>query len=171
MEAIITNLLQISRLENGKIKPQKENVNVLEMFLRLKSEFESVSPTSQFKIECDKEICVLSDWELLHQVLTIIISNSIKFVKENCVVTMKAFFEKDKTLILVSDNGEGFAENVLPHVFERFYRGDEAHVRSAGGSGLGLSIAEAIISSFNGTIEAQNTADHGAIIKISLDSR
>ncbi len=170
MEAIITNLLQISRLENGKIKPQKENVNVLEMFLRLKSEFESVSPESQFKIECNKEICVLSDWELLHQVLTIIISNSIKFVKENCVVTMKAFFEEEKTVILVSDNGSGFAENVLPHVFERFYRGDEAHVRSAGGSGLGLSIAEAIITSFNGTIEAQNTAQHGALIRILLNT-
>ncbi len=170
MEAIITNLLQISRIENGKIKPQKEKVNVLQMYSQLKTEFESVSPECQFLIDCDKEIYVLSDWELLHQVLTIIISNSIKFVKENCVITLKAFFEGEKTVFILSDNGEGFSENVLPHVFERFYRGDEAHVRSAGGSGLGLSIAEAIITSFNGTIQAQNTESHGASIRISLAS-
>ena len=169
MEAIITNLLQISRLENGKIKPKEEEIIIEEMFLRLKNEFELVSSNkAEFFIDCEKNLSLVSDSELIHQVLTVIISNSIKFVKENCVVKMRALKSEKNTVLEIEDNGPGFSENVLPHVFERFYRGDEAHVRSAGGSGLGLSIASAIVLACGGKIEAMNASPHGAKIKITL---
>ena len=62
------------------------------------------------------------------------------------------------------DNGPGFSLEVLPHVFERFYRGDGAHNRKAGGSGLGLSIASVIVGVLGGRITARNrTAKDGTV--------
>jgi len=171
MEAIISNLLQISRLENGKIKPKMEDVELGEMFIRLQEEINAISPNVNFEIEKSNNK-IKTDSELLHQVLTVIVSNSIKYAGENCSIKIsekrKNSVDEDETTISIEDNGQGFAENVLPHIFERFYRGDEAHTRSAGGSGLGLSIAKVIVETLGGSISAQNTETHGARIIISL---
>ncbi|MBR4374444.1 MAG: hypothetical protein IKP49_08800, partial [Treponema sp.] len=166
--AIITNLLQISRLERGKIKPNMEKVHIGEMFLRLKDEFFAVSPSlSIFFDAAAADFDFVTDSELLHQVLTVVVSNSVKYAGEDCSITFKALKGMGMT-IEIEDDGPGFAESVLPHVFERFYRGDEAHTRSAGGSGLGLSIAKVIVESLGGRIFAYNTDSHGAGIKIVL---
>lgn len=168
MEAIITNLLQISRLERGKIKPNMEKVHIGEMFLRLKDEFFAVSPSLSISFDAAAaDFDFVTDSELLHQVLTVVVSNSVKYAGEDCSITFKALKGMGMT-IEIEDDGPGFAESVLPHVFERFYRGDEAHTRSAGGSGLGLSIAKVIVESLGGRIFAYNTDSHGAGIKIVL---
>ena len=168
MEAIITNLLQISRLERGKIKPNVENVSMKEMFLRLKEEFSAVAPAVRIDFSCEEsDFSFDSDSELLHQVLTVVLSNSVKYAGDSCRIELKAK-KSDKTTIEIEDDGSGFAESILPHVFERFFRGDEAHTRSVGGSGLGLSIAKVIVESLGGSVRAYNTDSHGAGIRITL---
>jgi signal transduction histidine kinase len=136
-------------------------------------------------------ICVLSDEELLYQVCTIIVSNSIKFSphpaqlkiavevitnstqQNKCAVSAQ---QNDVAVrITFTDNGPGIAQNVLPHVFDRFYRGDESHNRKSGGAGLGLSIAKEIMSVMGGSIEASshgdadgNGSEHGAVVTLTL---
>ena len=68
------------------------------------------------------------------------------------------------------DNGPGFKAKDLVHVFDRFYRGDESHTRSAGGAGLGLSIAKALAESLGGTITAFNAEAGGAGVRLVLDN-
>lgn len=165
MEAIISNLLQISRLENGKIKPNIESVDLYEMFVRLQEEFKSVAQNMKISI-FDSKFSIITDAELLHQVLTVVISNSQKYAGEDCEIKLSARKDAENVEIIIEDNGKGFAENVLPHVFERFYRGDEAHTRSFGGSGLGLSIAKVIVETLGGSIRAENSGTHGARIRI-----
>ena len=82
--------------------------------------------------------------------------------------TIRCTQTKEHTLIEISDNGPGFEEKVLPHIFERFYRGDSSHNRAAGGSGLGLSIAQAVVKSLNGKLTAENGKNGGAVLKITL---
>lgn len=172
MSAIIENLLQISRIENGRIKPTLERFKMDELFERLKEECQSINPELQFEIICPKKFFVIADKELLHQVFTVITSNSIKYCGAANVspvkITCEAKEEKDSIYISIKDNGEGFDSKTIEHAFERFYRGDEAHTRSAGGSGLGLSIARTIIEAMDGTIRAEN--DNGAKIVITLRS-
>lgn len=168
MESIITNLLQLSRLESGKIAPKKESVDMMKMFARLKDEFESMKSGCKIVFDKNQIAPIETDRELLHQVFIAAISNSCKFAGENPEVTLSCSQDNGIASIKIQDNGSGFQENVIPHVFERFYRGDESHNRSAGGSGLGLSIAKAIMESLNGTIEAQNAKDGGALITICL---
>lgn len=175
MEAIISNLLQLSRLESGKIQPEFSVFSLDEQINRIIHEFSLVSPDSDFTWESeDKDLNLTSDAELFHQLLTIVIQNSIKFTAKNIKIKIssKKIIDpktgKDFISVSIEDNGPGFEEDVIPHVFERFYRGDSAHVRAAGGSGLGLSIARAITDSLNGTITAANSPSHGALITVSL---
>ena len=167
MHAIIENLLQISRIESGRIKPEMSKVKVLDLFKRVAEEFNTVQENVKFNITCGDDIEVLSDSEMLHQILTILVSNSIKFfnaseyAKEECVVNLKALYEEGKIIIEESDNGPGISEEALPHIFERFYRADQAHSRAAGGSGLGLAIAHTLSDSLGATIAARNIEPHG----------
>jgi len=171
MSAIIENLLQISRIENGRIKPQLERFKLNELFDRLKEESLVIKPDLEFEIICPEKFYVIADKELLHQVFTVITSNSLKYCGAADInpirITCEAKQNADKVIISIKDNGTGFDSRTIEHAFERFYRGDEAHTRSAGGSGLGLSIAKTIIESMDGTIHAEN--DNGARIVISLD--
>ena len=68
----------------------------------------------------------------------------------------------------VSDQGPGIPENDVERIFERFYRADEAHSRSAGGSGLGLSIAHTLADSLGATIEAGNNKAHGVWFRVGF---
>ena len=174
MHAIIENLLQISRIESGRIKPELTTVKVAELFKRVEDEFKTVHSDICFEIDCSGDVEVSTDGEMLHQILTILISNSVKFFaasefkKEKCVIKLRAYKQDEKTIIEQEDNGPGISEESLPHIFERFYRADEAHSRAAGGSGLGLSIAHTLAQSLGATIEIHNVKPHGAGAKIEL---
>ena len=170
MESIINNLLQIAKLENGIIKPVTASINLWSMFSRLKNEFNIIAPATKITFNENLDLELHSDMELLHQVLTAVISNSIKY--GGTEVELSATRLSDTCQIKVTDNGPGFAKEVLPHVFERFYRGDSSHNRSAGGAGLGLSISSTIVKALGGTITAGNCKEHaGAEITISLNQK
>lgn len=163
MHAIIENLLQISRVESGRIKPQVSEVDVATMFERVSGEMTAVADGVKFESECQTPLKVETDPEMLHQILTVLVSNSVKFAGSECRVRLNAVAaEEGGVLITESDDGPGIAEESLPHVFERFYRGDEAHTRAAGGSGLGLSIAKTLVEALGGDITAGNIKPHGA---------
>lgn len=168
MHAIISNLLQMSRIESGRIKPNVSTVRLDELFKRLEIEMKSYSPNSELTYECD-DIQLETDDEMLHQILTVLISNSVKFAGNKCLIELRAKKLPDgKTLIEEEDNGPGIAEKDLPHIFQRFYRGDESHTRKVGGSGLGLSIAKTLVTALGGTISAQNAGSYGAIFTVVL---
>ena len=175
MHAIIENLLQISRIESGRIKPELSKVNIYDLFTRVAEEFKTVHQNLRFEIDCSQKAVISTDGEMLHQILTILVSNSVKFFKasefaqDECVVCLRAFTSDGKTILEESDNGPGISPEVLPHVFERFYRGDEAHSRAAGGSGLGLAIAHTLADSLGATIEASNVEPHGARVRVMFE--
>ncbi len=169
MDSIISNLLQLSKLESGKIIPDCQEVDLTKLFARLSEEFSSLNKNLKIIYDEHANATVFTDAELLHQVFVALISNSNKFIPENPVIELKCIQNQDFTRIEVCDNGPGFEKEILPHIFERFYRGDSSHNRSAGGSGLGLSIAKAIINSLNGEITAENAKNGGALISITLN--
>lgn len=169
MENIISILLQMSRLECGKIQPNYTKVSLKPFFERLNTETQTISSVAKVIFNEKINAVIKTDEELLHQVFMVVISNSLKFCPEPLVITLTHKTKAGKHIFQIADNGPGFSENIVDHVFERFFRGDDAHSRAAGGSGLGLSIAKTIINSMNGIIEADNVKKgHGAIIRIIL---
>ena len=179
MEAIIRNLLQITRLENGRVPFNKTPIAVTEFFSRLIGSTHSYAPHISFTEDIEVP-AVYTDEELLYQACTVVISNSVKFAGENAHIelSIRPILEADSLpdtpaaeiacIISISDNGPGFGEDMLPHIFERFYRGDAAHTRDAGGAGLGLSIAASIMHALGGSIRAENNRGKGACIMLQL---
>jgi signal transduction histidine kinase len=163
MHAIIENLLQISRIESGRIKPETSSVDIIELFQRVAHEFSSVAPKVKFELTAEQNEPVIldTDPEMLHQILTVLVSNSVKFAGDTCKIKLTVKKDNGHIVISESDDGPGISEEALPHIFERFYRADESHTRTVGGSGLGLSIAHTLVASLGATIEAHNIEPHG----------
>ena len=174
MHAIIDNLLQISRVESGRIKPQISKVNVPELFDRVVEEFSSIAADVSFELSCAGQeadgLFLNTDSEMLHQILTVLVSNSVKFAGEKCRINLSVIKGHGHFIIEESDDGPGISESALPHVFERFFRADEAHARSAGGSGLGLSIAKTLAGALGAEISAGNIEPHGAQFSLVFQS-
>lgn len=169
MHAIIENLLQISRIESGRIKPQICQVDVAELFARVEGEFSAVAPAVKFEIECPPSVIIDTDPEMLHQILTVLVSNSVKFAGLECQIRLTTVRKDDGHFeISESDDGPGISDEALPHVFERFYRADEAHTRSVGGSGLGLAIAKTLCDALGAEISAGNLKTGGATFRLSF---
>ena len=95
------------------------------------------------------------------------ISKIFKYGAKN--IKKKKKKEDGRILLQEEDDGPGFFYEFLPHIFERFYRGDASHNRAAGGAGLGLSISSTIIKVLGGEIKAENsTKTKGALLSIIL---
>ena len=173
MQVIIENLLQISRYESGRLKPEMNRVNIFELFERLEREFMHIDSEIPIEviIDCEREMEVVSDSELLHQMFTAFMSNSIKFCdKDVCRITLRAIKKDEKILLFEEDNGRGFAKKDLPNVFNRFYTGDQARTRKSqkNSTGLGLAIAKTITSVLGGRIKASNSSAGSALLTVTL---
>lgn len=171
MEAIITNMLLLSRLEDGAEKLSMTDVPVKPLLDRLADDTRVWSPQTVFAFDGVPDIAVVSaDEELLYQTFTIVVSNSIKFTPSPARIAVEVRSEGLLSVITFTDNGPGIEPEILPHVFERFYRGDPSHNRNAGGSGLGLAVAKVIMDVMHGSISAGNAPGYGAAMSLTLPS-
>ena len=173
MQVIIENLLQISRYESGVLKPEFTKIFVYDLFERLKREFMSIESEVPLKIEiiCEKHLELLTDSELLHQIFTVFMSNSLKFCnKAECHITLKASEYGKEIFLSETDNGEGFSETDIPNVFNRFYTSNQARTRNTqkNSTGLGLAIAHTLASVLGGKIKAANNEEGGASLTVEL---
>jgi two-component system sensor histidine kinase BaeS len=102
------------------------------------------------------------------QVLANLVSNAVRHTPAGGTITLSAGRSGDETLIQVRDTGEGIAPDTLPRIFDRLYRAEAARTGESGESGLGLSIARAIVSAHGGTLTVDSTLGAGTIFTIRL---
>lgn len=120
-----------------------------------------------FQMSVDKELpAILGNNKYLHLVFKNIVGNAIRYTSDSGAVTIRAYHEKNSIIIEVEDTGIGMNEEHLQHIFERFYRADEAHTTR--GFGLGLPIAKKIIEDHRGQITVESILAQGTIFKIIL---
>lgn len=173
MKATIKNLLDMTKLEKKLVQLNISEFSVYEFFDSIREEFSMDDDiVIQIADEADfPPVSFSTDKELLHQIFLVAISNSMKFCEKPCVITLSQAEESKKMVFEIQDNGKGFSKEILPHIFDRFYRGDEAHSRSKGGAGLGLSIAKSIVTSLDGKISAHNAKEGGAVIRLEFPKK
>lgn len=111
-------------------------------------------------------LIVNGDAERLRQVFVNLIDNAIKYT--DGVVTVSAVRHWDKVEIAVTNSGSGILPEHLPHLFERFYRTDNARARTTGGFGLGLAITQAIVQAHQGKIKVESEIGRGTTFTVSL---
>ena len=117
----------------------------------------------------EQPVSAVFDRERLRQAISILLDNAVKYTPEGGRVTVRTIEVDDTVAVSVSDTGVGISEEQVPHVFERFYRADEA--RSMEGSGLGLAIARQIAEDHGGSIEVRSQLGQGSTFTIRIPRR
>jgi two-component system phosphate regulon sensor histidine kinase PhoR len=171
---IVEDLDMISKLEMGQLNLEKSNFNVVELiqnvFDLLEMNADKKNIILMFDQKYSKSINVFADQEKIQQALTNLITNSIKYGKENGTteVSIEDLVE-NKIIVRVKDNGEGIEQHNIPRLFERFFRVDKSGSRSEGGSGLGLSIVKHIIEGHNEKIYVESEFNKGSEFSFTLE--
>lgn len=149
---------------------EKESVNIDELIENTIKPYEELVllEEKELKLELNygKEVNV--DVNRMQQVLIILLDNAMKYTETGNTITIASFLKDGKCNIEVRDTGIGISDKGLKEVFNRFYREDRARNRETGGSGLGLSIANTIVTAHNGTIRASHNNPKGTIFTIKL---
>jgi two-component system phosphate regulon sensor histidine kinase PhoR len=171
--AIIEDLEEISKLESGELKLNKQRFDLAELtrdvieFLEMKARKHKAKVFLEKHPE--KHVFVEADKKRIRQVLINLIENAVKYGdKEENKVTIRIFDMDDNYLIEIKDNGPGIAEESLPRIFERFYRVDKGRSRDTGGSGLGLAIVKHIIEAHEQTITVRSKIGQGTTFSFTL---
>lgn len=176
MVTLINDLDEISRLESGEQPLYKESFiiqdAIKEVYQTLEIRLQQKNIAASIKKGCEQPIAVFADKGKIKQVITNIVSNSIKYGKQNGFITAGIYkTDGEKVLIEISDDGMGIAEEHLPRIFERFYRTDKGRSRDKGGTGLGLAICKHIIEAHHQTIHVRSKLDVGTTIGFTLATK
>jgi two-component system sensor histidine kinase KdpD len=168
LDQLVTNLLDVAKLEGGRIQIKKRLEpldEVVETALeRLRGRLDGRSVRSHVPQEIPM---VPMDAVLMQQVLVNLVENALRYTPEGSPIEVEAKCESDAVIVEVRDNGPGIREEESERLFERFYRGS-THSSRDGGVGLGLSICRAIVLAHGGRISLHNRAPSGAVARLEL---
>lgn len=171
MSRLVTDLLQLSRLEYNREKWNKVESNLVQIVRSAinKIQINAVNKNQHLNyFDRKEEIKVYVDKDRIEQVILNIISNAIKYTHENGRIDIDIIKTNKDARIVVKDNGMGIPEKDIPRLFERFYRVDKARSRALGGTGLGLSIAKEIIKEHEGDIIITSQEGKGTEVQIVI---
>ena len=165
MAGMISQLLFLSRADQGRQPLQKETVNVSELTLMTAEEQQLLADAEGrgVRISCDagSDITACVDETLFIRLLVNLISNAVSYSRPNGKVTVSLSCADGELTGTVCDNGIGISEEDLPHIWERFYRADASR-QPGGHSGLGLSMVKWIAEAHGGSVEAESRLGEGS---------
>lgn len=166
---MVQELLELSRIESNKVPLNRLPVSPCDLVTPAveRMQLQAERAGLQLRLECPQNLpYVQADQERIEQVLVNLIHNAIKFTNPGGEIVVSAFFKNNGIVFSIHDTGVGISAEVLPRIFERFYKVDRA--RSGGGTGLGLSISRHIIEAHGGRIWAESEEKHGSTFFFSL---
>ncbi|MDY0268480.1 sensor histidine kinase [Trichloromonas sp.] len=172
MSRIIEELLALAKSEAGEIPLALTDVNLndlmQDLYLQGKTLSEPKGIEFTLHMEVNREIRLSGDQLQLHRMLLNLISNAVKYTPEGGRVAIHLASDGGQARIQIIDTGFGIAAEHLPHLFDRFYRIDEARNRDIGGSGLGLAIVKWIVEAHGGHIEVASEPNRGSTFTVTL---
>jgi two-component system phosphate regulon sensor histidine kinase PhoR len=168
---LIDELLHLSKIEERRVVHRwqlvqlKEIINQVAVTFQPQAQQKSLTLTVEIPVELPS---ISGDPDLLAQVLTNLVDNSIKYTLPGGQVLIRATTYRDNVQVEVKDTGIGIPPEDLPRVFERFYRVEKARARELGGIGVGLAIVKHIIKAHGGSIKAESIPNQGSSFKVTL---
>lgn len=169
LQRLVTQLLDLSRLESGEIPLHRLDFPVAELLEAVADESALHSPEIEFKVVVEPpDLAIDGDPERLHQVFANLVDNAARFTAPGGEVVLTARAGDHEVVCEVLDGGPGIPPEDAERVFERFYRTDEARTTDEGGSGLGLAIAQWVVDLHGGRISAEARAPRGCRMVVRL---
>ena len=176
---IINQVLEMARIESGKITLNPESVNIREMVEAMNTVFESSLTKKSLEYQCSLNVVhdqILCDKTKMEEIILNVVSNSIKYTNPHGKITVSideldSEDEKNENYkVVVEDNGIGMSQDYLPHIFEEFSREHTSTETRVAGTGLGLPIVKSLVDRMGGTIEVESEEGKGTrfIMKFSF---
>lgn len=171
LKRLVDNLLETSKVSQGSLELHRSREDLRQLAEEVKN---NLKPEAKQK-NIDIEIItsgplepILVDRERILLILTNLVSNALKYSLLNGKVVILLNDQKDEVLLSVQDYGAGIPENELPHVFERFFRGQSGLSVSAKGTGVGLSLAKSLVEAHGGKILMESKVGQGTTVRFTL---
>ncbi|PKN88129.1 MAG: two-component sensor histidine kinase [Chloroflexi bacterium HGW-Chloroflexi-8] len=162
LQRLVNDLQELSRMEAGafQLKPVSVSLSGLIETIRgnLWHQFEDKGIQLETQVEPHLPN-IMVDKDRILQVLTNLVGNALQYTPSGGKVSIQAARDKSEILISISDTGIGIALDHLPFIFNRFYRTDKSRTRASGGSGIGLTIAQALVKAHHGRIWAESAGE------------
>lgn len=171
LSTLITGLLNMTRIESGSISPDRSLVKLQDLVTAAFEEAKAMATDKDcvFELNIPKEMNpVFVDKDLIRVAVTNLMSNAVKYNKDNGTVTVTLEDTDDAVQIRVADTGIGISAEEEVRIFDKFYRSADDRVQSIGGHGLGLALAKQIIELHHGSLLLNRDREEGAEFIINL---
>jgi heavy metal sensor kinase len=169
---LVENLLTLARADAGSPGLEFRRINLLQSLRKATEETSILAADKSIHVSArvpSSPVWVVADDIALSRVFRIVLENAVKYTPRGGEITISTNWDGSSAAeVEIRDSGVGIPERDLPHIFERFYRVDQARSRESGGSGLGLAIARTFVDLHGGTIDARSQFGSGTAILIRL---
>lgn len=170
LTSLTDRLLTLCREDAGAANTRREPVNLADL---VDCSVEAMQPLAEAKqqrltVTADRNVHAIGDCDRLRDVVRNLLDNAIKYTPSGGAIEVGVERQESDAVLTVSDKGIGIPPEHLSRVFDRFYRVDNSRNRTAGGVGLGLSIAQSIVTAHGGRIEVTSTAGKGSTFRVCL---
>jgi len=168
MSKLLDDLLTLARSDSNQLQIQPSAFALDALLRELAAQFELLADAKGIAVSADiqEPLSLWGDEGRIRQLLIILLDNALKYTPPSGRIEIAGRYQSQFVYVSVTDNGSGIAKEDLPHVFERFYRGDKVRSRAEGGTGLGLSIARWIVDAHGGTIRMDSKVDQGTKVEV-----
>ncbi|MCH1640732.1 HAMP domain-containing histidine kinase [Paenibacillus timonensis] len=159
---LVQDLESLSAVENPMLKLKQEPVRLVDVIRESEKTVKAQFKEKPIDLIIQEEIptVITGDAGRLIQVFVNLLNNAYKYTSEGSI-DIRIIETADHVNVSISDTGTGIASDELPHIFERFYRGDKSRNRRTGGAGIGLAIVKAIVEAHGGSIDVESKINQG----------
>lgn len=168
LTTLIADLLDVSRMELGKLTFQEEAFDLNEVIKEKVDHVQATTTRHQLSIEGMCERPVWGDAERIGQVMTNLLTNAVKYSPDANRVVVSIGSEQDEAVVSVQDFGIGMSQEHLPHIFDRFYRVNDPEERTYPGLGIGLHIVHEIVTRHGGVMSVASEKGKGSLFRFTL---
>jgi signal transduction histidine kinase len=164
LSALIDDLFELAQLEAGGLPLERQPNSLSDLISDTIESFTELAARQEVRLVGHAEPGVdpvSMDARLIGRVLTNLVNNALRHTPAGGLVQVRAAKHKGQVRVEIQDSGEGIDPQDLPHVFERFYRGEKSRSRATGGAGLGLAIAQGIVEAHGGQMGVQSDPGQG----------
>jgi len=170
MSKLVSTLFTLARADADQIEIETVPIILNDVITTVAEQFEPLAQMQgiSLQVQCNEVIMLVADRERLQQLFVILLDNAIKYTSDSGSIQVFCRRQSNMALMEVKDTGCGISSTDLPHVFDRFFRGDKVRPRKKGGAGLGLAIAQWIVEKHQGKIWVESEVGIGTQVYVTI---
>jgi signal transduction histidine kinase/DNA-binding response OmpR family regulator len=172
---LINAILDLSRLEAGKLELREDSVSLYTLLNRIISQFDSIVQVQglglSLNYHLDNTLIIQLDVSKFEIILNNLIANALKFSSRGDTIVVDVSGSESDIIIKVTDTGRGIHQEDIPYIFDRFYQTKQTDTQTEGGTGIGLALSKELSTLFKGSLTVESELGKGSVFEFSFPKR